>query len=102
MAIPGVRQKVSEINQLGGGVVYQGTQRIPALSPIARYTPHRMEYGGVISNAANGVAPIDYGQMQRVLVNAIQSLPNPIVDVGNIRTKVNRQVRVENRADVKG
>lgn len=98
MAIPGVRQKASELNQLGGGVAFPGTMRITAAGRPPRYNPFRFEYGGVISGATGG-SSVDYNQMRRVFVDAVRSLPPQYVRVGDIRNGVGRQVQVETRAD---
>ena len=92
MAMPGVRERVSALNVMGGGVPFKGIA-------ATTYTPMKMEFGGIVSGASGG-STVDYVQMTNMVVSAVASLPAPIVQVGAIRSSIGKQVRVENRADI--
>ena len=102
MAMPGIRQQASELNQIGGGVAFPGTMRINTVFNPPQYNPLRMNYGGTVLSGASGGASIDYNQMRRVFTDAMRAQPNPIVQVSTLRNGIDRQVRVERRADIGG
>ncbi|MVM29289.1 hypothetical protein GO755_04535 [Spirosoma sp. HMF4905] len=110
MAIPGVKQKISEFNQLGGGIAYPGTMRINTGAPLASYMPSRLALGGILTPTylatTSPGAPLDYERLGSVVagmvLQTVKSLPPQYVRVGDIRNGVDRQVRVENKANIKG
>ena len=110
MAIPGVAQKASELNQLGRGVVFPGTMRVATgWTPPPVYNASRLELGGILNGinsvnatTTNVMATIDQkalGQtVSKMVVEAVKSLPPSVVQVVDIQNKVARKVQVDNRA----
>lgn len=90
MALPWVRRMASQLNQVGGGVAFDGA---------SSYRPtYRMEYGGIVPPNAT-TSGIDYATLGRTVAEAMKQMPAPIVGVDDIRAGIGRVVNVEQSAD---
>ncbi|WP_020597504.1 hypothetical protein [Spirosoma panaciterrae] len=105
MAIPGVRQKASELNQMAGnGVAFTG------LNTGRSYAPKRLEFGGIIPaspGVSSSLSNLDFGKLEKSIsqtvikgvAQAVSSMPQPILNVKDVIRETNKRVSVQNRAD---
>lgn len=104
MAIPGVREQASRLNQLGGGVSFSN------LSPGRSYLPQRMALGGILPTSpviSPSIANFDFAKLDRLIsqtvikgvAQAVSSMPQPILNVKDVIRETNKRVSVQNRAD---
>lgn len=90
MSIPWVRREASRLNQIGGGVAFDG---------IGYQSSRRMEFGGITPYQNN--SGMDYSTLRQALSDALKEMPRPVVAVEDIQTGVNRKVAVEAYADIR-
>ena len=97
MAIPGVRETASYLNELGGGV------RFPGVRGLGNYVqPTRMELGGMVPASiatTTNATPIDYDKLAGMFAKAAAAIPAPQVEVVDIRSGIGKAVKVETNAD---
>ncbi|GAB2549859.1 hypothetical protein [Spirosoma aerophilum] len=94
---PELRAKASALNVAGGGIAF-------ASETPRTYVPKRMDMGGIVTppmiSGASGGSAIDYNKLSKVMVHAVQQLPPSIIRVTSLRSAVDKEVKVESRADI--
>lgn len=99
MAIPGVRETASRLNELGGGVRYPGVRGNRSYRTLPR-----MELGGIVAYQQaqqQAAASIDYDKLGSVVsamvMAAVTTIPAPITRVVDVRNGLDKFSQLENK-----
>jgi hypothetical protein len=91
-------RELSDINVKGGGRAFPAVSGGPAY-PLNAAHPVPLALGGIVNSIQQQTQAMDYDRMAKLLNDAVAKLPAPVVRVSAVRDGIDREVRVETRAE---